>query len=162
MATFWTTAAMLPVTVVLLLSNSLMLSASVGVAVAYGPVAVRAVLDENRSPRSQRILLGIFYAWAFGSIWRIHSLIWLKAGSPGWFVNNDLIAFYQSGVTLGALYHLTSPGAVGGERGERVPSLKWLAAGVVVAVAVMLTLVLTTYDIDTSRFVEALRPYVPR
>lgn len=160
-ATFWLTVHLLPVDTVLLISNSLLLAGSTAVAIAYAPVVWQAI-SQDQAPRFQRIALGIFYAWFFGMLWRVHALIWLKAGSPAWFANNDMIAFYQAGIFLAAMYHLISPGAVGGVRGERMPSLKWVAVGSVVGSAMLLALILSAYTVDTTDLVNALRPYMPR
>lgn len=159
-ATFWTTAHYLPTETTLLISNSFMMAASTAVAIAYLPAVVRAVRS-RKTTRVQCILLGIFYSWFFNSLWRIHSLLWLRAGSPDWFIQNDMLAFYQSGVTLGAAYHLLSPGAIGGDLGERVPALKWIAIGGVAGVAVLIITLLSGYDIDTTALVKSLRSYVP-
>lgn len=137
-----------------------MMAASTTAAIAYLPAVVRAVRN-HKSARVQRILLGIFYSWFFNSLWRIHSVIWLRAGSSNWFIQNDLLAFYQSGVTLGAGYHLLSPGAIGGDLGERVPVLKWVALGGVCGLAVIIITLLAGFDIDTSGVVNSLRRYVP-
>lgn len=157
---FWATTPLLSTPTTILISNSFMLAASTAVWIAYLPACVRAIAS-RRPPRTQRILLGIFYSWFFGSLWRIHTLIWLRAGSPDWFIQNDLIALYQSGVTLGATYHLLSPGAIGGVIGEQLPSLKWIAVGCVAGIAILLAVVLSAYDVDTSGFVEWIHNYVP-
>ena len=159
-ATFWVTARYLPTNVTLLISNSFMMAASTAVAVAYLPAVVRAVRS-RKATRVQCILLGIFYSWFFNSLWRIHSLLWLRAGSPEWFIQNDLLAFYQSGVTLGALYHLLSPGAIGGDMGERMPMLKWVVVGGVAGIAVLIITLLAGFDISTKPLVDSLRGYVP-
>ncbi|WP_407530247.1 hypothetical protein [Methylobacterium oryzisoli] len=71
-------------------------------------------------------------------------------------IQNDLIAFYQSGVTLGATYLLLSPGAIGDPMGERLPSLKWIAIGCVAGFAALLVVLLSAYAVDTSAFVAAI------
>lgn len=157
---FWTSAHYLPTPVTLLISNSFMMAVGTAVAIAYLPAVVRAVRN-RKAARVQCILLGIFYSWFFNSLWRIHSLLWLRAGSPDWFIQNDLLAFYQSGVALGGAYHLLSPGAIGGDLGERVPMLKWIALGAVCGVAVLIITLLAGFDIDTTPIVNSLRPYVP-
>lgn len=160
LAVFWLTAHWMPTQTTLLVSNSFMLSFSTAVWIAYLPACLKAIATKQPK-RVKAILLGIFYSWFFGSIWRIHSLIWLKAGSPDWFVQNDLLAFYQSGITFAAAYHLASPGAIGGALGQRVPALKWIVLGGVAGVAVLLSMALAAFDVDTSRFVNQLRPYIP-
>lgn len=157
---FWLTAPMLPTPTTILISNTFMLAASTAVWIAYLPACIRAITS-RKATRTQCILLGIFYSWCFNSLWRIHSLIWLRAGSPEWFIQNDLLAFYQSGVTLGATYYLLSPGAIGGPLGEKLPSLKWVVIGCVAGVATLLVVLLSAYDVDTSAFVASIRKYVP-
>ena len=108
------------------------------------------------------VQIGIFYSWTFGALWRIWTLLWLTSGQEPWMVNNDLIAFFQAGIFLAAVYHLISPGAIGGHRGEAMPSLKWIVVGVVAGVAVGLASFLSLASPDTSAFVHWIKPYVPR
>ena len=158
---FWTTAYFLPNWLVLLVTNSLVLIASAAVGFAYIPVAWATIwLEESTS--DQRIAIGIAYSWFFGALWRILSLLWITSGQDPVLVNNDVIAFFQAGIFLGAVYHLISPGAIGGPKGERLPSLKWIALGCVVGIAVALAVMLAVLSPDTRGLVEQIKPYIPR
>jgi hypothetical protein len=154
---FWVMASVVPNSVVLLITNSLVLAGSTAVAVAYVPVVWRAV-RESRDASIQHIALGIGYAWTCSAMWRVWSLLWLTSGQDPVLVNNDLVAFFQAGVFLGACYHLTSPGAIGRD----MPQLRWIALGVVVGTGVLLATLLALYNPDTSRFMHVIKPYIPR
>jgi hypothetical protein len=154
---FWVMARLVPNQLIILLTNCLVLAGSTAVGITYVPVAVRAIRSQAK-PSVQHIALGIMYAWFFGALWRVWSLLWLTSGQQAWMVNNDVIAFFQAGVFLGACYHLTSPGAITGN----MPQLKWIVLGVVCGIAVGLTALLVLTHPDTTAFVEALKPYVPR
>jgi hypothetical protein len=157
-AAFWTAASIAPNPVVLLFTNSFVLVVAVFVAVAYFPVFWDALRKSRTSPDSARILylaLGIVYSWAFSALWRIWSILWLKGGQNPADISNDLVAFLQAG--LGGLYHLASPSAFGGRLRGRVLGF----VGVAVA-TIALALVLTYGGLDTTSFMSAIRPYVPR
>jgi hypothetical protein len=159
-AAFWTAASIAPNPVVLLFTNSFVLVVAVFVAVAYFPVFWGALRKSRTSPDSARILylaLGIVYSWAFSALWRVWSILWLKGGQNPADINNDLVAFLQAGIGLGGLYHLASPSAFGGRPRGRVLGF----VGVAVA-TIALALVLTYGGLDTTAFMSALRPWVPR
>lgn len=158
---FWISVFYIPNQLVLLITNNLLLAGSTAVGITYIPVAWHAITSDE-STRVQRIALGIAYSWFFGALWRIWSLLWITGGQDPVMVNNDLIAFFQAGMFLGAVYHLISPGAIGGDRGESMPSLKWIALGVVCGVAVTIATLLATLNPDTRAIVEAIKPYIPR
>jgi hypothetical protein len=67
------------------------------------------------------------------------------------------VAFLQAGIGLGGVYHLASPSAFGGRPSGRVLGF----VGVAVA-TISLALFLTYGGLDTTAFMTAIRPYVPR
>lgn len=155
--TFWVTASFIPNDIILLITNSLVLAISAAVFIAYLPQVWRALRDDSLD-RIRHIVLGICYAWGFSWLWRLWSLIWLTGGKPDWAIQNDLIAFFQAGVFLGGVYHLTSPNALY----ESVPSLRWIITGLVIGGGVLLACGLTFLHPDTAGFLEWIKPYVPR
>lgn len=158
--TFWVSSRFAPTQSTLLATNSLMFAGSLAVSVAYFPYFWSAV--RGLGPKdAESVTIGIWYSWTFGAIWRLHSIVWLRAGSPAYFVQNDLIAFYQSGIFLAAMYHVVSPGAIGGRYGEKIPSLKWIAVGTVVGVASFATLQLESSRADVRWLTDYVRPYIP-
>jgi hypothetical protein len=153
---FWTAAAIAPGPAVLLFTNSFVLVVAVFVAVAYWPV----FWDALRKPESAKIVylaLGIVYSWSFSAAWRVWSILWLKGGQNPADINSSLVAFLQAGIGLGGVYHLASPSAFGGRPSGRVLGF----VGVAVA-TISLALFLTYGGLDTTAFMTALRPYVPR
>jgi hypothetical protein len=154
---FWIGASFIENRLVLLATNALVLFGSTAVGVAFMPVAWRAI-NESAKSNVQHIALGITYAWFFGAMWRIWTLLWLTSGQQSWMVNNDIVAFFQTGIFFGACYHLTSPGAIG----DDMPRLKWIVLGLVLGVSVLTVSLLTYFNPDTTGFVEAIKPYVPR
>lgn len=154
---FWITASLLPVRYVLLITNSLYLAGATAVGICYIPAVVRAI-RRNEKASVQHIALGICYAWAFGALWRLWSLLWLTSGQQEWMVNNDLIAMFQAGIFLGACYHLTAPGAIAPE----MPSLKWIALGITTGIGTLVAFWLIFMHPDTTWFVNGFKDYVPR
>lgn len=159
---FWVTAIAIPNRVLLLLTNSLLLAASTAVGVAYAPVAWAAIRDRDH-PRIQHIALGIALSWTFGALWRLWSIGWLMTGAGpeyAYLIQNDLIGFFQSGIALGAFYHLTSPGALGPHR----PRARWIAVGAVIGVALGIAAILAyhTPNIYAQTVAEWLKPHIPR
>lgn len=139
----------------LAISNSLLLFASVVVAVAYIPVAWRAIRD-GESPTIQHLALGVCYAWGFGAVWRVITFIWLFSGQPLGMVNNSVVSLCQVGVALGGLYHLTSPGALGVSYKRRA-----IAVAGVVGCAVAFAFAVVTWPPDLRPVAEAIMPYLP-
>jgi hypothetical protein len=148
--------ATLEVKTALTLSNSLLLVASLVVGLAYLPVAYRAVRD-GASPTIQHLAIGIVYAWFFNAIWRVLSIIWLTSGQPPELVNNYVISFCQAAIALGALYHVTSPGALGVSYRRR-----GLAVGAIVAAAFAFAVWMIVDAPDTRPIASALIPWLPR
>lgn len=138
----------------LAISNSLLLFASIVVGVAYIPVAWRALRD-GQSPTIQHLSLGIVYAWCFGALWRVLTFIWLFSGQPLELVNNSVISLCQVGVALGALYHITSPGALGVSYQRRA-----LAVGSIVIVAISFALWMMLAPPDLRPVAAVLIPYL--
>jgi hypothetical protein len=160
---YWTAASILDVRTVLLLTNSLYLSAATAAAVAYLPTAIRAI--RARQPaRVQHIALGIGFAWAGAALWRIWSLLWYTSGQELWMIQNDLVAFFQAMIALGALYHLTSPGAVA-DLGLSKLKPQWaraVAVGGVVLAALVTAITIDYLEPDTRGFTNAIKDWVPR
>lgn len=161
-AAFWATVLFVPGKVVLLLTNSLLMAASTAVGIAYAPVAWAAIRDSD-NPKIQHIALGISLGWSFSALWRLWSIFWLMTGAGPTYeflIQNDIVGFFQSGITLGALYHLTSPGALGPNR----PRARWIAIGGVVGAALGITAVLAYHTPnDYARgAANAIKPYIPR
>jgi xanthosine utilization system XapX-like protein len=138
----------------LAISNSLLLFASIVVGVAYMPVAWRALRD-GQSPTIQHLSLGVAYAWCFGALWRIMTFIWLFSGQPLFMVNNSIISFCQVGVALGALYHVTSPGALGVSY-----KMRGLAVAGIVLCAMAFAAWMMLSPPDLRWLAELLRPYL--
>jgi hypothetical protein len=138
----------------LAISNSLLLFASIVVGVTYVPVAWRAIRD-GQSPTIQHLSLGIVYAWCFGALWRVMTFIWLFSGQPLELVNNSLISLCQDGVALGALYHVTSPGALGVSY-----KLRTIAVAGIVAVAITFALLVVLHPPDLRWLAAILIPYL--
>jgi hypothetical protein len=159
---FCLTATLIENRIVLLLTNSLLLAVSTAVGIAYIPVAWAAIRDSD-NPQIQHIALGISLGWSFSAAWRLWSLFWLMTGAGPEFsflIQNDLVGLFQAGISLGAFYHLTSPGALGHNR----PRGRWIALGCVVGAALGVAAVLAYYSPnDTARrMAETIKPYIPR
>jgi hypothetical protein len=140
----------------LLLSNSLLLSVSVAVGIAYIPIAW-AALRGDVPPQTQHLALGISYHWTGGAAWRILALIWILGSQRPEFVNNNVVAALQAWIALGGFYHLTSPGALATNK----PSTKGIAIGLVCGAAFFIAAMLSTFKFDLTPFVDWAIPHMP-
>lgn len=152
---FWVLASFLPNHTVLLVSNSLVLIGSIAVALVYMPVAW-STLTQDKSDRLKHISLGIAYVWGFSALWKLWILIFLTSGQPYDWINNDIVGFFQAGIFLGAIYHLTAPGTVDG-----VPTKRLIGLGVVIALALSLAIILALVEPNTRAIVNKIIPYLP-
>jgi hypothetical protein len=124
---------------------------------------VRAIRGKQPA-RVQHIALGIGFAWAGAALWRIWSLIWLTSGQEDWMIHSDVVAFFQAMISLGALYHLTSPGAVA-DLGLARLKPQWargVAVGGVILAALVTAIAIDVLEPDTRWLTETIKPYVPR
>jgi hypothetical protein len=154
---FWICASVIPNHVILMITNSLILAASVAVSIAYVPVALKTLKDDS-SPRMQHIAIGIAYAWVGAALWRIMIMFWLMSGQKAELLNNDIMAMIQGIVFLGACYHLTSPGALG----FNMPSARWLVLGVVCGIGALMAVLLILFTPNTEQWAEQIIPWLPR
>lgn len=154
---FWVCASIVPNHVILMVTNSLILAASVAVSIAYVPVAWKTLNDDS-SPRLQHIAIGIAYAWVGAALWRLMIMFWLMSGQKAELLNNDVMGMIQGIVFLGACYHLTSPGALG----FNMPSARWLALGVVCGIAALMATLLILFAPNTEDWADKVIPWLPR
>jgi hypothetical protein len=149
-------ASMLENRTALMLSNSLLLIVSLVVACCYAPIAYRAIRD-GENATIQHLAYGVALVWSFGTIWRFLTFLWLTSGQPLILVNNDLVSLCQSGMALGGLYHVTSPGALG---------VSYRRRGFVVAAIIATAFGFAGWMVlappDTRPLADAIIPYLPR
>lgn len=125
------------------------------VVVAYAPVCLEA-LAQDRIGRVEQLSLGITIGWGAtlgGGLW---SLLWRLAGQPAWMVNSDLNGFFLWVTILGAVLHVTAPGAVDGT----VPRRTWIVTGLALGAGALAAAAILVRRPDVAALVEALAPWV--
>jgi hypothetical protein len=150
----------------LVVTNSLLLVVSGVVGVAFAGQAVRFMrgrdpafrrLDVEDQARAQHILYGIALAWLDTFVWRVIILVWLLSGMRPSLVSNDVLPALYGLCSLGAFYHLTSPGVL-----SRTYRGRTIACIAVIAAALVLGGLQLWYNPDLSWFADILEPYIPR
>lgn len=161
--TFWITASFIPNDIVLLLTNTLYLTTSFFVAVAYIPPAIQSIRKQQASS-IQHLCLGIVFSWAAASAYRAWTILGRMGGQDPLLVNNDVTAFLQSAIVYGGIYHLTSPGAAYnlGLRRFGPKGSRWVAVGSIVVISVLLAWVFYYLSPDLGDFAKMIAPYLPR
>lgn len=150
-------SSFIPNYIVITITNCLLFTSSVAVALGYTPIAIKAIREGDSSAT---IALGICYAWGFDAIWRMISLFWLTAGQNPILVNNDVVALMQAGMALGAMHHLTTVRRTA--EGRRLVWVRWGDIWVVVGSALALAAVLLLVHPDNRWVVPLIAPYIPR
>lgn len=110
--------------------NCVLVSMSLGVSIAYLPVAWDA-LTRDKLTRADVLGLGIFLAWAGGGILRG---LWALRQVGYDFSMSDLSAVAIALLICGAVCHMTAPQMLD----ERPRRQVWIAPGVWTAIGVML------------------------
>ncbi len=133
--------------------NSVDISLSVAVCIAFLPSALDAVFQERPADKAVFLTLGVFCGWEGNSLRSGWSLAWRALGMPEWFANTDITSYILFVIGAGALYHLLAPGALD----EDVPPRRWIKIGAWVGIGIFLAIILTyVHDIET--FVHGLAP----
>lgn len=156
LAAFWASTQYVRDGEALIITNCLVLVCAAAVAVRYLPEALRAIRDAEHA-HIQHLTIGAVYTWLFAFLWGCWSLMLMLSGQQRTDVESSLSAFLRAGIALGALYVLTSPGAVGMGRMGRAAVVV-----VVVVLAVALAAVITIVQPDMRPFMASIRPYIPR
>lgn len=125
------------------------------VVAAYAPVCLEA-LARNRIGRVEQLSLGIVIGWGATLLSGLWSLLWRLAGQPAWMVNSDLNGFFIWAAILGAVLHVTAPGAVDGT----VPRRTWTLTGLAFGAGALLAALILTRRPDVAALVEGLAPWV--
>ena len=123
-ALYWLAAGLIPNAPLMEGLHAIRISICLVVVVAYAPVCLDSLARE-RIGRVEQLSLGIVIGWGATLLSGIWSLLWRLAGQPAWMVNSDLNGFFIWVTILGAVLHVTAPGAVDGT----VPRRTWILTG---------------------------------
>lgn len=123
-ALYWPAAVLAPPGFLLEGLHAVRIAVCAVVVVAYAPVCLEA-LALGRIGRVEQLSLGITVGWGALLLQGLWSLLWRLAGRPAWMVDSDLDGFLVWVTILGAVLHVTAPGAVDG----RVPRRTWIVTG---------------------------------
>jgi len=153
---YWVSAAIIPDGHTLLVTNCMLLICAFAVAIVFIREAYRCIRD-TRAKRIQHMIIGTAYIASFAALWGSWNLFLHTSGYQSADVNNDISAFLRAGIALGFFYLLTSPGVVASDYVRRGS-----AVAVVVLLGLFLAGVILWVRPDTSGFMAAIRPYIPR
>ena len=111
------------------LLNAIRLSMSTGVLVAYMPPVLKILHDPQPLQRSDYLSFGIVWSWLGAACSGVWWVAYQLMGRPSGMSNNDFVALTIFLSCIGALFHLAAPGALD----RRVPPLRWVVIGGLVA-----------------------------
>ena len=150
----------------LVIANSFLLVVSGVVGWAFAGQAFRFMrakdpafrrLGSEDQARALHLSWGIALAWLDTFLWRVIILVWLLSGMRPSLVSNDILPALYAYCSLGAYYHLTSPGVLSQTYRGRT-----IACVVVVGVAMVLGAIQLWYAPDLTWFAKLIEPYIPR
>ena len=154
-ALYWIAAGLVPNGPLMEALHTIRIAICLVVVTAYAPVCLEA-LAQDRIGRVEQLSLGITIGWGAtlcGGLW---SLLWRLAGQPAWMVNSDLNGFFLWVAILGAVLHVTAPGAVDGI----VPRRTWILTGLAFGGGALAAGVLLARRPDVAVLVEGLAPWL--
>lgn len=122
------------------IENAVLISAGVGVAVAYLPSATAALRKQIPS-RSDILALGVWEAWIAIAGERCYSLIGRALHENIEFFNTNLHTFFIFITIHAGFCHLAAPEAIEG----RLPARTWAKMGLIVAASVLTIILLAIF-----------------
>jgi hypothetical protein len=137
--------------------NSLLISLAAGVCCAYGPAAIRILFTHDPIEDSDCLSLGIFISWGAIIELRAWSVAWRWMGMPVELTSTDVITYGLFMSATAAVLHLGAPGGVNG----RVPTARWIKIGILVAVIVLIT-ILMSWSLTTASLFDRTFSVVAR
>lgn len=137
MVVFWGVAALVPQPTMMRILNICVLSISVAVVTTYMPVWIRTLCKE-RMDGPEALSLGIGCTWTGEIGQRLWSIVWRGLDQPYWMTQSTLLPLFLFLAVVGGIQHITAPGVINGV----IPTRNWIALGVSMGVATLLTLLL--------------------
>lgn len=118
--------------------NTVLLSLSLGVCVAYAPAIYGILFTAQPIRRHDILALGIWCSWYANIIARLWSIGWRYLGMTPSTAFNDVVNYYVFAYIGAAVFHLAAPGGVAGT----VPTRRWVAIGCWIAAMVCATVLM--------------------
>lgn len=154
-ALYWPVAWAVPNGPLLEALHTIRIAICLMVVVAYAPICLEA-LARDRIDRVCQLSLGITIGWGAALLSGLWLLLWRLAGQPAWMLNSDLYGFFIWVAILGAVLHVTAPGAVDGV----VPRRTWILTGAAFGAGALAAVALLVLRPDIRRVVEHLEPWL--
>ena len=154
-ALYWLAAHLIPNGPLMEGLHTVRIAICLVVVVAYAPVCLEA-LAGGRIGRVEQLSLGITIGWGATLLAGVWSLLWRLAGQPAWMVNSDLNGFFLWVTILGAVLHVTAPGAVDGT----VPRRTWILTGLAFGAGALAAAALLARRPDMAAIMDGLAPWI--
>lgn len=120
----------------------------------YGPDAWRA-LTAPKPKRSDFLIVGIWVSFASHDAQSLYSILYRLAPSQ-WLLNSEVVSPIVLLAVIGAILHISAPGAVDGT----VPRRNRMALGFGVGIATIMVAVLLVTRPDIGPLLERTRPWI--
>lgn len=117
--------------------NIVVVALATNVCVAFAPNVVDAIFSKRAADKADYISIGIFSAWFSIILGACLSLVYRYLGEPRWLVDTDFTSYRNFMLACAAVFHLAAPGSIK----DRVPPIRWVRIGSIVAAAVFVALV---------------------
>lgn len=153
-AVYWIASWATPETSNLEFEHIVRTSAALAVVLGYSSICLQALLA-RRPDRVQQLSMGIVLSWGSTVLMSVWSLLYRYGGRPTWMLEANIYGYFVFLQLLGAVLHITAPGAAGGG----IPRKNWVSLGVAVGVASFIALVTLVYDPDIHIFVDMMAHY---
>ena len=150
---FFTVAWLTDAPALIAVLNSIDISLSVAVCIAFLPSASDAIFTDRPADKAIFLTLGVFCGWEGNSLRSGWSMAWRALGMPEWFANTDITSYILFVIGAGALFHLLAPGALN----EDVPAKRWIKIGAWIGAGVFLAIVLIYFQ-DIAAYIHGLAP----
>jgi hypothetical protein len=158
-AAFWILAKLIPFDPFLLFTNSFTTVVMAVVAYRYFPDFVKAIRRQAPSIDETAVFYiktGILFSYGASFIGRVYNMIWFQSARNSVDASNDVTAFIQMCVGFGGLYLLMTPSL------SRSVQARRRTVVMILGVSLALALCLWIVNPDTTRLMDALRPWTPR
>lgn len=129
-------------------------SAALAVVLGYSSIFFEALLAK-RPDRVQQLSTGIVLSWGSTVMMSVWSLLYRYGGRPPWMLEANIYGYFVFMQLLGAVLHITAPGAAGGG----IPKKNWVSLGVAVGLASFIALVTLVYDPNVHGLVDMMSHY---
>lgn len=130
---YWLSSGLIGSKEAIEIGNAMLVSAAMGIATAYAPVAWQSVKLE-KIPGENILSIGIFLGGVAIAYRTGASIVWREVGSPVSWLNSPVWGFHLAVSLCSAVAHMIAPNVIGGA----IPKREWIRMGFWVSAATMI------------------------